>query len=109
MAEGDNRITQSSKGRVVVKPNFVVDDQMLKDFRDQIVANRVKMDEAAWQKDLTFIKAMIRFRIDEAVFGVAEARRHIVAVDPQAQMALNSFGEAERLAGLLRNATNRAQ
>jgi carboxyl-terminal processing protease len=109
MAEGDNRITQSSKGRVVVKPNFVVDDQMLKDFRDQIVANRVKMDEAAWQKDLTFIKAMIRFRIDEAVFGVAEARRHIVAVDPQAQMALNSFGAAEKLAGLLRNATNRAQ
>jgi carboxyl-terminal processing protease len=108
MADGDTRISQTAKGRVVVKPNFTVDDQMLKDFRDQIVANRVKMDEAAWQKDLTFIKAMIRFRIDEAVFGVAEARRHIVSVDPQAQAALQSFGEAEKLAGLARNQTKAA-
>ena len=108
MADGDNRITQAAKDRVVVRPNFTVDDQMLKDFRDQIIANHVRMDEEAWQKDLTFIKAMIRFRIDEAVFGIAEARRHIVRVDPQAQMAMASFGEAEKLAGLARNSTSRA-
>ncbi len=106
MADGDTRIAQVSKGRVVVKPNFTVDDQMLKDFRDQLVANRVRIDEDAWQKDLTFIRAMIRFRIDEAVFGIAEARRHIVAVDPQAQAALTSFGEAEKLAGLVKNTTS---
>ena len=108
MAEGDTRIVQTATGRVVVKPNFVVDDQMLKEFREQLVANRVKMDEAAFQKDLVFIKAMIRFRIDEAVFGIAEARRHMVEVDPQAQVALASFGEAEKLAGLVRS-TDRAQ
>jgi hypothetical protein len=38
-----------------------VDDQMLKDFREQLTANRLKIDEAAFQKDLTFIRAMIRF------------------------------------------------
>jgi carboxyl-terminal processing protease len=108
MADGDHRITQASKGRVVVKPNFIVDDQMLKDFRQQVVADRIRIDEDSWQKDLAFIKAMIRFRIDEAVFGIAEARRHVVAVDPQAQAALASLTEAEKLAGLARN-TTRAQ
>jgi carboxyl-terminal processing protease len=103
IAEGDNRIPrQPGKGWVTVKPNFTVDDQMLKDFRDQLVANHVKMDEAAFQKDLVFVKAMLRFRIDEATFGIAEARRHMVEVDPQAQAALASFGEAEKLAGVVR-------
>ena len=41
---------------------------------------------------------MIRFRIDEAVFGIAEARRHLIAVDPQAQTgARRMFGEAQKL------------
>ena len=88
------------KDWVVVKKGFAVDDAMLQQFKDQIVANRIRMDDAAWQKDLTFIRAMIRFRIDEAAFGIAEARRRMVEVDPQAQVALASFGEAEKLAGV---------
>ena len=39
----------------------------------------------------------------EAAFGIAEARRRMVEVDPQAQAALASFGEAEKLPGLVRN------
>jgi carboxyl-terminal processing protease len=109
IAEGDTRIPgQPGKGWVVIRKGFEVDDQMLKEFREQIAASRVKTDEAAFQKDLAFIKAMIRFRIDEATFGIAEARRRMVAVDPQAQAALASFGEAEKLAGLGPNGT-RAQ
>jgi carboxyl-terminal processing protease len=110
IAEGDTRIPRElGKGWVVIKPNFTVDDQMLKEFREQLIANRLKVDEAAFQKDLTFIKAMIRFRIDEAAFGIAEARRRMVEVDPQAQAALASFGEAEKLAGVVHTSTNRGQ
>jgi len=69
----------------------------------------LKIDEAAFQKDLTFIKAMMRFRIDEAAFGIAEARRRMVEVDPQAQAALASFGEAEKLAGVVKTGANRGQ
>ena len=108
IAEGDTRIPQVGKGWVVVKPDFTVDDKMVAEFKEQLVANRVKMDEAAFQKDLPFIKAMMRFRIDEAAFGIAAARRHMVDVDPQAQAALASFPEAEKLAGLVRT-VNRAQ
>jgi carboxyl-terminal processing protease len=108
MADGDTRITQTATGRRVVRPDFTVTDEMLREFREQLVANRLKIDEAAFAKDLEFIKAMIRFRIDEAVFGIAEARRHLVSADPQAQVAMTMFGEAEKLAGLVRKA-DRAQ
>jgi hypothetical protein len=43
---------------------------------------------------------MIRFEIDNAVFGIADARRHLIAVDPQAQAALQMFGEAQKLTEL---------
>ena len=43
---------------------------------------------------------MIRFEIDNAVFGIAEARRHLIEVDPQAQAALTMFGEAQKLTEL---------
>ena len=40
---------------------------------------------------------MIRFEIDAALFGVSDAWRHMIAVDPQAQVALGQFGEAQKL------------
>ena len=106
-AQGDTRIVQQATGRVVVAPNFKIDDAMVADFREQLKTNRVRMDEDAFQKDLTFIKGMMRYRIDEAVFGLAEAKRHLLEVDPQAQLALTLFSEAEKLGGLARGGTAR--
>jgi len=96
-AEGDARVGQQSTGRKIVKQNFVVDDDMVADFRQQLVADGVKIDEAGWAEDLNYIKAMIRFEIDIALFGVSDAWRHLITVDPQAQMALSQFGEAQKL------------
>jgi carboxyl-terminal processing protease len=107
-AEGDTRIAGTSTGRVTIKPNFVVDDAMVADFRDQLKADRVKIDEEGFTKDLDFIRAMIRFRIDEALFGIADARRHLIAVDPQAQAALQAFGEAQKLTELSRGNRTKA-
>jgi carboxyl-terminal processing protease len=109
-AEGDTRIggTAATTGRKTVKPNFVVDDAMLADYKDQLKADRIKIDEEAFEKELDFIKAMIRFRIDEAVFGIAEARRHLIMVDPQAQTALKMFSEAQRLTELSKGSRTKA-
>lgn len=107
-AEGDNRITQASTNRKLVKRNFVVDDAMMADFREQLKSDRVKMDEEAYAKDLEYIKAMIRFEIDNAVFGIADARRHLISVDPQAQAALQMFGEAQKLTELSKGAKIKA-
>jgi carboxyl-terminal processing protease len=107
-AEGDTRITQQSNGRQSITPAFVVDDAMVADFRRHLEAEKLKIDEAGFQRDLSFIKAMIRYRIEEVVFGYAAARRHLVGTDPQSQLALSLFGEAEKLSGLGKG-TTRAQ
>jgi carboxyl-terminal processing protease len=99
-ADGDTRVKQTPTGRTVVKPNFVVDDAMVADFREQMKADRVRINEEQFKKDNDFIKAMIRYEIDRALFGVGEARRHLVEVDPQARVALTMFGEAQRLSEL---------
>jgi carboxyl-terminal processing protease len=96
-ADGDVRVGQESVGRRTVKPNFVVDDDMVADFKQQLVLDGLKVDEAAFQQDLPFIKAMMRFEIDVALFGVADAWRHMIEVDPQAQAAIAQFGEAQKL------------
>jgi carboxyl-terminal processing protease len=109
-AEGDTRIggASTATGRQTVKPNFVVDDAMMADFKEQLKTDRIKMDDEAFAKELEFIRAMIRFRIDEAVFGIAEARRHLIMVDPQAQLALQMFPEAQKLLELNKGRRTRA-
>ena len=83
-------------------PDFVVDAAMVADFKAFAASVGVKIDEAAFEADATFIKAMIRYDIDLALFGVAAARRHLFASDPQAQFALSLFSEAEQLTQLSR-------
>ena len=53
--------------------------------------SKIKIDEAAWQKDLPFIKAMIRCEIDLDLFGVEAARKDLAKSDPQLQFALTLF------------------
>jgi len=107
-AEGDTRITQASTNHKLVKRNFVVDEAMVADFREQMKSDKLKIDEEAFAKDAEFIKAMIRFEIDNAVFGIADARRHLISVDPQAQAALTMFGEAQKLTELSKGAKIKA-
>jgi carboxyl-terminal processing protease len=107
-ADGDTRVTQQAKGRKIVKPNFVVDDAMLQDFRDQLKTDHVRIDDEAFKGDLEFIKAMIRFDIDNALFGIADARRHLIGVDPQAQAALQAFPEAQKLLELTKGSRTKA-
>ena len=96
-AAGDTRFESNGKGRYVVSPDFDVDDHMVSDFKAHVIKGGVTIDEQAFTADLPFIKAMIRYDIDLALFGVAAARKHLIASDPQAQLALRSFDEAERL------------
>ena len=99
MAEGDTRITQQSSGRRTVAANFEVDAAMVEEFRGQLKAARLRIDEQAFQKDLPFIKALMRARISEVLFGVAEAKRQLFILDPQGQIGIAAFSEAERLTG----------
>jgi len=106
--EGDTRVKQTPSGRKAVKSNFVVDDQMVADFRELLKSDRVRVNDELFKRDVDFIKAMIRYEIDRALFGVGEAKHHLIEVDPQAKVALTTFGEAARLSDLSKLASKAA-
>jgi carboxyl-terminal processing protease len=101
-AEGDDRIAGSAKDRRTVTRGFGVSDQTVAEFKEFLKAERVKIDEEAFARDTEFIRAMIKFQIDMALFGVEEARRNVLSRDPQTQVALGLFPEAERLTQVAR-------
>jgi carboxyl-terminal processing protease len=99
--EGDARPGSRSAARAHrVSPGWTVTDEMVKEFREYLVERRVKVDEAALQADLPFIKAMIRFDVDLDLFGVEQARRNLSSVDPQVKAGLARFPETRELIGL---------
>ena len=71
---------------------------MIADFKAFLAREGSRMDETAFATDEPFIRAMVKMQIDLALFGIDEARRNVLALDPQAQVALTSFDEAARLA-----------
>ncbi len=73
---------------------------MVQDFKAFVISKNTKMEDDSWTKDLEFIKTMIRFEIDSAVFDIATARQHLITADPQARFALGRFTEAEKLVEL---------
>jgi carboxyl-terminal processing protease len=99
--KGDTRIAPNAKaeGRALT-PDFQVDDAMMADFKEHLKTHKVKIDEAAWEKDKEFLRAMIRFEIDVDLFGVFDARKNLSKIDPQLQYALGLFPEAEKLTQL---------
>ncbi|HXE81280.1 MAG TPA: S41 family peptidase [Vicinamibacterales bacterium] len=103
--EGDTRFAKGNSQRRTVRPDFVVDDAILYAFRQHVLDSGMKIDEQAFAQDLVFIKSMIRFDIDVALFGVATARRHLIETDPQAQLALSLFDDAIKLTRLARSTT----
>jgi hypothetical protein len=102
-AEGDTRLSAANRNKKPIARGFVVSDEMMKDFRASLEAQKIKIDEEAFKQDEAFIRAMIRYDVDLALFGVEEARRNLIGKDPQAQFAFSQFGEAERLTQLARN------
>src|SRR5436190_2694669 len=96
--KGDTRISQSpTTAARELSPGYDVTDAMVAEFRGVVEKSKIKIDEADWQKDLPFIKAMIRYEIDLDLFGVEAARKDLVKSDPQLQFAVTLFPDAQRL------------
>jgi carboxyl-terminal processing protease len=100
MAEGDDRLVAANKNKKRISKGFTVTDGMIQEFRALLGTQKITIDEEAFKADLEFVKAMIHYEIDLALFGVEEARRNLIAQDPQAKFAISQFGEAQRLTEL---------
>jgi carboxyl-terminal processing protease len=105
-AEGDTRFKLANQNLTPVAKGFTVTDAMVAEFKKSLPSQHITVDEEAFTKDLAFIRAMIRYDIDLALFGVSEARSRLLADDPQAQFALKQFPEAQRLTQLQRRTTS---
>ena len=96
--QGDTRIARSTS----VEPRdlasgFTVTDDMVAEFKALVQESPLPFDEAAWQKDLDFVRAMMRFEIDRDLFGIAAAYQNLAQRDPQLQFAVTLFPEAQKL------------
>jgi len=100
--KGDTRIGAALPGARELGPDFVVSHEMVAEFKEHVAKTGLKIDDAAWQQDLPFIKAMMRFEIDSDLFGVAVASENLAKADPQLQFAMGLFGEADQLLQLTR-------
>jgi carboxyl-terminal processing protease len=96
-AAGDRRVSAESTSRKLVGTDFVVDAALVEDFKQYARTLVRRFDEAGFQADIAFIRSMIRFEIDRALFGMSGARRHLLESDPQAKLAMSLFGEADAL------------
>ena len=104
-AEGDTRVQLEAQDRRVVARGFTVDDEIVENFRRYLETERITIDDDAFAADRGFIRAMVRYDIDLALFGIEEARRRLAHDDPQTQYALTVFHEAEQLAERRRSGT----
>mgnify|MGYP003349175474 CR=1 FL=1 len=95
--DNDTRAAARTGATHRVAPGWTVTDDLVAEFKQMLVSQGVKVDEAAFQADQTFIKAEIKYEVDSELFGAEEARRSLTKVDPQAQAALGFFDEAKKL------------
>jgi hypothetical protein len=102
MSAASERKTRLARG-------FAVTDAMVADFRKYLESEGIDVDADAFAKDQAFIRAMMHYDIDLALFGVGEAQKNLVAQDPQAQFALQQFDEAQHLTELARARGPRAK
>jgi carboxyl-terminal processing protease len=105
-AEGDTRMAVAGSAKKRVARGFQVSDAMVNDFKSYLQSEKVKIDDAAFAKDIDFIKAMMHYEIDVALFGIGEAQKNLIAHDPQAQFAMGQFADAAKLTELAKTRTN---
>ena len=96
-AEGDARPGARSAATHKIARGWTVSDAILEEFKKSLSALNIQMDENAFKADSTFIKAELKYEVDNELFGAEEARRNLTKVDPQAQAALGYFEEAGKL------------
>ena len=107
--QGDTRIAASTGSTPrELAPDFEVTDAMVGEFKQMVKDLRIPIDDALWQKDLDFIKAMIHKEIDVDLFGEGEAFKGLTKRDPQLQFAIGLFPEAQTLLELRKQRQTRA-
>ena len=89
--------------------SYQVTDEILNEFKQLVMQSPLRFDEAAWQKDEEFFRAMIRKEIDTDLFGLAVAYKNLAARDPQLKYSVTLFPEAQQLLEMSKTTSTRVQ
>jgi carboxyl-terminal processing protease len=96
--EGDTRIAPNGSSRPRdLASGFTLTDEMVEEFKQLVKQSPLPFDDDAWQKDVEFTRAMMRFEIDRDLFGIGVAYQNMAQRDPQLQFAVGLFQEAQKL------------
>jgi carboxyl-terminal processing protease len=97
-AEGDDRpMNRRASNQHKVARGFEITPAYFDEFKQYVADQRLRVDDSVFTTDTAFIKAMIHYEADVDLFGVEEARRQLLKVDPQWKFASGFFGEAKAL------------
>ena len=100
VAEGDTRLVAANKNQKRIARGFTVTDAMLGEFKALLTSKKIRRStRRRLAKDDAFIRAMIHYDIDLALFGVEEARRNLVAEGSAGAVrpaAVSGRGQADR-------------
>jgi hypothetical protein len=80
-----------------VSRGFEITPAYYQEFKDYVASQRMRVADSVFTTDAAFIKAMIHYEADVDLFGVEEARRQLLKVDPQWKFASGYFDEAKAL------------
>lgn len=97
-AEGDDRpMNRRASNQHKVSRGFEITPAVFDEFKQYVAEQRMHVAESVFTTDAAFIKAMIHYEADVDLFGVEEARRQLLRVDPQWKFASGYFDEAKAL------------
>lgn len=76
---------------------FLVDDQMLDDFRLYLREAGMEIPEPDWQRDLPFVRMNIQAEVLNLVFGISKGDEASLRADPQARAGAKAITRAREL------------
>lgn len=79
------------------KRDFKITDEMLNDFKNFVISKGIKWDEGQYQKDLPYIKAILKAHIARYIWRNEGWASMMLEVDDQFQKALEVLPQAEKL------------
>jgi len=79
------------------RKNFQITDEMLNEFKNFVVSKGIKWDEEQYQKDMAYIKAILKAHIARFIWRNEGWYPIMLEVDEQFQKALELMPQAEKL------------
>ena len=80
-----------------ITKDFVVDDAMMKSFRDYLAQHNVRYTEPDIAENLDWIKRKIKQEVFMSAFGQQEGFKVLLLADPQVEKAAESVPQARAL------------